>query len=170
VLDKGGKDLGIFSREEALRKAQDEGLDLVLINYQASPPIARILDWGKYRYLQNKKKKAAGGQRQDVKEIQLSLKIDRHDFQTKLRKAAKFLDKFGKIRVSLFLKGRENIYPQKAAEMMEKFRSEVGGTFDQPIKRMASRFTSIIKKDEAQNPQISLKENQENQNRKAFKT
>ncbi|KKP87998.1 MAG: Translation initiation factor IF-3 [Berkelbacteria bacterium GW2011_GWA2_35_9] len=81
--------------------AKEKGLDLVVVNRNTYPPIAKILDWGKYQYqIQKSKKKSF---RAEIKEIQLKIKIEEHDFQTKAKRAEKFLQKYGKIKVGVML-------------------------------------------------------------------
>ncbi len=124
--------------------AKEKGLDLVVVNRNSYPPIAKILDWGKYQYqIQKSKKKTF---RSEIKEIQLKLKIEEHDFQTKAKRAEKFLEKYGKIKVGVMLRGRENIYPEKGAELLKKFCETLGGTFELYPKKQGSHFTSIIKR------------------------
>lgn len=129
-------------REKALMMAQDAKLDLVVVNFQARPPIAKIIDWGKHRYLLAKKKKAS--RRNELKEIQLRINIGDHDLATKIQKGKKFLSQFKKIKLAVIMRGRENIYPQKANALIEKFSSAVGGEIEQPAKRMGNRFSVII--------------------------
>ncbi|TSC93429.1 MAG: translation initiation factor IF-3 [Candidatus Berkelbacteria bacterium Licking1014_7] len=144
----------------ALKLAQGEGLDLVVINFKSRPPLAKIIDWGKHQYLQNKNKKQRKSIRFEIKEIQIKVNIEAHDLLTKVKKAQKFIDKFGKIRVSLMLRGRENIYPEKAYEIIDKFKNLISGQYDQPVKRMGNRFQTIIKKsDETKDIQISRQKN-----------
>ena len=129
---------------KAISLAKEKGLDLVVVNRNVYRPIAKFLDWGKYQYqIQKSKKKSF---RAEIKEIQLKIKIEEHDFQTKAKRAEKFLQKYGKIKVGVMLRGRENIYPQKGEELLKKFCESLGATFELYPKRQGSHFTSIIKK------------------------
>ena len=93
MIDADGSQLGVMSARDALRKAEERNLDLVKIAPQATPPVCKILDYGKYRFeMQKKDKEARKNQRVvDIKEIRLSLNIDTNDFNTKVNHAAKFL-------------------------------------------------------------------------------
>lgn len=109
VIDAEGKQLGILSRTEALRMAQDQELDLVEISADAKPPVAKIVDWGKYNYQRTKQqqKNKRHTKALDVKQMRLGLKIGEHDLQTKLSKVEKFLDVGHKVKITIFFRGRE---------------------------------------------------------------
>ena len=101
VVDVEGEAIGIMSSDDALKLAYDKGYDLVLMAAQANPPVCRIMNYGKYRYERDKKEKEAKKQTIELKEIQLSCRIDTHDFETKARHAQKFLQSGNKVRNSL---------------------------------------------------------------------
>ena len=98
-----------MSSDAALKIAYEQGYDLVLMASQAQPPVCRIMDYGKYRFERDKKEKEAKKKQQviELKEIQLSCRIDTHDFETKARHAVKFLESGNKVRVVMRFKGRE---------------------------------------------------------------
>jgi len=104
-----GEALGVVSSEEGLKQAQEAGLDLVEIAPQASPPVCRIMDFGKFLYEQTKKEKEAKKKQRniDLKEIKVRSKIDVHDYETKLRNAVRFLSRGDKVKVSMMFRGRE---------------------------------------------------------------
>ncbi|KRM13240.1 translation initiation factor IF-3 [Paucilactobacillus suebicus] len=108
LIDADGNQLGVKSKQEALKMAEDAELDLVLVAPKAKPPVARIMDFGKYRFeLQKKQREARKKQKViSVKEVRLSPTIDTNDFNTKLKNARKFLSKGDKVRVSIRFKGR----------------------------------------------------------------
>lgn len=108
LIGKNGEQIGVVQRKEAMRLAEESNLDLVLVSPNAKPPVARIMDYGKYRYEQQKKEREARKNQKivNVKEIRLSPTIDDHDFDTKLRNARKFLDKGDKVKVSIRFRGR----------------------------------------------------------------
>ena len=108
LIGKDGEQVGVVSRDEALRMAEQAELDLVLVSPNAKPPVARIIDYGKYRYEQQKKEKEQRKSQKTVslKEVRLSPSIDEHDYQTKLRQAVKFLEKGDKVKVSIRFRGR----------------------------------------------------------------
>ena len=108
VIDAAGEPIGIMSTAQALQLAYDRGLDLVLMAPQATPPVTRIMDYGKYRFECEKREKEAKKKQQvvELKEVQLSCRIDVHDFETKARQARKFLESGNKVRVVIRFKGR----------------------------------------------------------------
>lgn len=134
VISADGEQLGIMSTEQALRMAYNDGLDLVMMTAQANPPVCKIMNFGKFRFEREKKEKEAKKKQQTVelKEIQLSCRIDTHDFETKLKHAHKFLSSGNKVRVVLRFKGREMAHTALGLENMEKFREACAefGTVD----------------------------------------
>lgn len=123
VIDSDGSQLGIMSASEALSKASEKNLDLVKIAPQAVPPVCKIMDYGKYRFEQQKREKEARKNQHvvDIKEIRLTLNIDTHDFQTKLNHALKFLKSGDKVKASIRFKGRELGHPEHGTEIMRRF-------------------------------------------------
>ncbi len=119
ISEKHGQ-LGIMSKEEALQKADDEGLDLVLISPDAKPPVAKIMDYGKYKYQQEKKKKEAKKNQKkiDVKEVKFSCKIAQNDIDFKVKHAREFLEKDKHVKLRVFLKGREMATPELGVEVL----------------------------------------------------
>lgn len=123
VIDDDGGSLGIISRDQAIFLALDKGLDLIEINPNADPPVAKIIDYGKYQYDVQKKenKQKTSHKASELKEVRLSFKIDGHDLTTKARRAKEFLDQGDKVKVVVILRGRENIFREKAKENINKF-------------------------------------------------
>lgn len=123
VIDNNGEQLGIMKLEDALEKAAAQNLDLVKIAPQATPPVCKIIDYGKYRFDQAKREKEARKNQRvvDIKEIRLSLNIDTHDFNTKVGHATRFLKDGDKVKVSIRFRGREMGHPELGVEIMEKF-------------------------------------------------
>lgn len=137
VIDSTGEMVGIMSREEALDLAEKSKLDLVEISPNATPPVAKILDYGKYRYeLQKRKKEAKKKQKTiQVKEIRLSTFIEEHDVLVKAKTACRFLKDGDKVKVSLRFRGRERDYVNKGREVMNSFAeacSEFGSIEKKP--------------------------------------
>lgn len=124
LLDENGDQMGIMSLSEAKDYAEDRGIDLVCIAPQATPPVCRAMDYGKYRYEQDKREKEQKKKQQivEVKEVQLSCRIDKHDFDTKASRAIKFLKDGNKVRVCLRFKGREMAHQDLGREVIAKFR------------------------------------------------
>ena len=140
VIDQDGNALGVKERKEALGIARDANLDLLCLNPNANPPVCKILDFGKYRYQQEKKKKENDKKQkammQDVKQIQLSPVIDVHDIETKGRHAVNFLKGGDKVRIVVRFRGRQLAHPEVGEEVMNRFIamcSEVGTIEKEPV-------------------------------------
>jgi len=118
----GGESLGIISTDEAMSKANELGLDLVLIAPQAKPPVAKIMDYGKFRYQAEKKLKEQRKNQTkiDIKEIKLSVKIAQNDIDYKVKHAREFLEKNKHVKFRVFLKGREMAHPEAAREVLAR--------------------------------------------------
>ncbi|HWO75522.1 MAG TPA: translation initiation factor IF-3 [Bacillus sp. (in: firmicutes)] len=123
LIDANGDQLGIKSRVEALEIAARRNLDLVLVAPNAKPPVARIMDFGKYRFEQQKKEKEARKKQKiiNVKEVRLSPTIEEHDFNTKLRNAIKFLEKGDKVKASIRFKGRAITHKDIGQRVLDRF-------------------------------------------------
>lgn len=117
-----GTQYGIISRNEALKIAESEGLDLVLIAPEANPPVCKIMDYGKFKYQQEKKLKEAKKKQKsiEVKEIKLSVKIAQNDINYKVKHAREFLEEGKHVKFRVFLKGREMANPQAGIEVLER--------------------------------------------------
>lgn len=121
VIGEAGEMLGIMPTHEALRRAQERGLDLVEVNPKADPPVCKILDFGKYKY--DEKKKAREQKRKqsvvEIKEIKLRPKTDDHDLQFKARAAIRFIEAGHKVKFTVRFRGREITHPEKAQEQLD---------------------------------------------------
>ena len=146
VIGEEGEAIGIMSSDDALRLAYDKGYDLVLMAAQAQPPVCRIMDYGKYRFERDKKEKEAKKKQTiELKEIQLSCRIDTHDFETKVRHAQKFLESGNKVRVVMRFKGREMSHMAIGQEIMQRFQdscSAVGNVDKAPV--LDGRLLSMV--------------------------
>jgi len=122
VISESKGQLGIISRAEALSAAEEEGVDLVLISPDAKPPVAKIMDYGKYKYQQEKKKKEARKNQKkiDVKEVKFSCKIAQNDIDYKVKHAREFIEKGKHVKLRVFLKGREMATPQLGVDVLNK--------------------------------------------------
>ena len=138
VISDSGEQLGVMSAKEALKKAEDKNLDLVKIAPNSAPPVCKIMDYGKYRFEQTKRAKEAKKNQKvmEIKEIRLSLNIDTHDFETKVKHAEKFLKAGNKVKVSIRFRGREMAHPELGKVPMEKFAAacEAFATVEKPAK------------------------------------
>lgn len=123
VIDENGGQLGIMSSRDALRTASEKNLDLVKIAPQATPPVCRIMDYGKYRFEQAKKDKEARKNQHivDVKEVRMSLNIDTHDFETKAKAAIRFLESGDKCKVTVRFRGREMAHTDLGLALLDRF-------------------------------------------------
>ena len=123
VIDENGVMRGVMSLDEALALAEQADLDLVNVSPNAEPPVCKILDFGKFRYEQQKKEKMAKKNQHvtEIKEIRLSPSIEDHDVQVKAKTAIKFLQDGDKLKVSLRFRGRERDYTQLGYEVMKQF-------------------------------------------------
>ncbi len=127
MIDEDGNQLGIVPTREALTIAADRGLDLYIVQQDANPPVARIMDYGRYKFEQEKKAKEARKKSHvvDVKELKMRYKIEDHDYQVKLRSAKKFLNAGNKIKVLIILRGREIQHSHLAIELLDRFTDEL---------------------------------------------
>ena len=134
LIGDNGDQLGILPLEKAMQIAIDKNLDLVKIAPQAVPPVCRIMDYGKHKFEQAKRDKEARKNQKivEIKEVRLSLNIDTHDFETKLKNAKKFLGTGDKVKVSIRFRGREMAHPEHGTELMKRFAEacEEYGTID----------------------------------------
>lgn len=129
LIDDEGNQLGVLPTHEALRKAEDAGLDLVEISPMARPPVCKIMDYGKYKYEQQKKKHEQKKKQVvvQIKEIKMRPATDEHDFQTKLRHIKKFLDEGDKVKITIRFRGREMAHMDIGHERMRRLMEEVKG-------------------------------------------
>ena len=120
LIGPGGEQLGVVPTPRALAHAQDLGYDLVEIAPNVSPPVARILDFGKFRYAEQQKVKEAKKKQRSVtwKEIRVTPKIDDHDIATKIKSASKFLDEGDKLKVTVRFRGRELAHPDRGRVLL----------------------------------------------------
>ena len=147
VIADDGEQLGIISSDKALKIAYDKGLDLVLMSAQSNPPVCKIMDYGKYRFDREKREKEAKKKQQTVelKEIQLSPRIDTHDFETKAKHARRFLESGNKVRVVMRFRGREMSHIAIGREVIDKFAemcSDVGTVDKKPA--LDGRLLSMV--------------------------
>ncbi|MBI4387634.1 MAG: translation initiation factor IF-3 [Candidatus Omnitrophica bacterium] len=130
LISSDGKQVGIVSVDEGVRKAQEEGLDLVEISPTANPPVCRVLDFGKYLYMLEKQEKEARKKQHviSIKEIKMTANIDDHDYQTKLRSALNFLERGDKVKLTLMFRGREATRPELGQRVIDRFTQDISDT------------------------------------------
>ncbi|MBQ8827351.1 MAG: translation initiation factor IF-3 [Oscillospiraceae bacterium] len=138
VIDTDGTPIGVISAKEALALAEEKELDLVKIAPQATPPVCKIMDYGKYLFEQGKREKEAKKNQKvvDIKEIRMFSTIDTNDFNTKVNQAIKFLKSGDKIKVSVRFRKRAIAHPHLGEELLEKFKAACSeyGTVEKPAK------------------------------------
>ncbi len=128
-IDPEGAQLGILETSEAIRQAEDFGLDLVEVQPNVDPPVCKILDYGKFKYEAQKRANEARKKQKiiDVKEIKLRPNIDEHDYQVKMRSVQKFLDGGDKVKVTLRFRGREMAHQDLGAVVLTRVQNETDG-------------------------------------------
>jgi translation initiation factor IF-3 len=127
LVDEDGGQIGIKSTDEARDYAYGKNLDLVEVAPNADPPVARVMDYGKYRYEQEQKAKLARKHQLQVlvKEIKLRPKIGNHDYQTKKGHVIRFLNQRAKVKVTIMFRGRENLHPERGRDLLMRLAEDV---------------------------------------------
>ena len=148
MISESGEQLGVLTLREALILAETAGLDLVEIAPTAKPPVAKIIDYGKFRYHQQKKEKDSKKAQVQikVKEIKLKPNIDTHDFQTKLKHARDFLSKGNKVRISIMFRGREMLHIDLGERVVKQFCLDLSdiSVVEAPPKMMGRTITTVL--------------------------
>ncbi len=124
LVDENGEMIGVISQKEALERAYKVGLDLVEVSPNADPPVCKILDYGKYKFEEQKRRAEIRKKQKiiEIKEIQLRPGIDKHDFEVKMRSARKFIEEGDKLKVTLRFRGRELSHQELGAEVLNRVR------------------------------------------------
>jgi translation initiation factor IF-3 len=128
VIADDGRQLGILTRLEALKTAEEAGLDLVEVSPNASPPVAKIVDWGKYNYQRTKQlqKSRAKAKPLEMKQMRMGLKIGEHDLEVKLRKVKQFLEAGHKVKITIIYRGRELAHKDLGFRLAERVTQHLG--------------------------------------------
>ena len=147
VVDESGAQLGIMPRKDALDKARDAGLDLVEISPTATPPVAKIVDWGKYQYqkMKEQQRNKKNARSSEIKQMRLGLKIGQNDLNIKLRKIRKFLLDGDKVKIQIIFRGREMAHPEVGQDLLGRILdqlSDVAIADNKPV--MAGRNLNVI--------------------------
>ncbi|MDD5144539.1 MAG: translation initiation factor IF-3 [Candidatus Pacebacteria bacterium] len=151
LIDETGKQLGVVSLEDALGMAREKNLDLIQVTEKVDPPVCKIGDYGKYQYQQEKKEKTLNKQKGgELKEVRLTFNISPHDLETKAKLAEKFLKKGDKVKVELYLRGREKAFGDFGREKVNKFLELLNSLteikMERELKREPRGFMTIISK------------------------
>jgi translation initiation factor IF-3 len=127
VIDSDGSQLGIITPAEALRVAEEKELDLVLVSETANPPVCRIMDYGKYKFEQEKKAREAKKKQQtaDIKEVKMRYKIDEHDYNVRVNQAQRFLKAGDKVKATITFRGREIQHSNLAEELLARMAKDL---------------------------------------------
>ncbi len=152
LISETGENIPEISIADALSRAEELGLDLVEVNPAADPPVCKIMDYGQFKYQQEKKKHKQKVQQKKVetKGIRLSIRISEHDKKFRQEQAKKFMSKGNKLKIELVLKGRERAHPEKAREALLGFVKELEQVPDlniereQDLTRQGGRYTMIL--------------------------
>ena len=153
VIGPNGEQLGVKTKQDALTLANYAGFDLVLMNENANPPVCKIMDYNKFKYERNKKMKEAQKKQRianvDIKEFRLSVTIDKHDFDTRVKNAKKALEKGDKVKASIRFKGRQIAHPELAQDVLKRFEESLSDIADveiQPKLEGRSMFMQLTPK------------------------
>lgn len=152
LIDENNDRIGPTPTFEALKIAQDAGLDLVQVDPKGVPPVAKIMDYGQFKYEKEKQahKQKVQTKKVELKCVRLSVRISEHDFNFRIDQAKKFLEKGNKLKIELNLKGRERQHPEKAGETIKNFVIELKKTEnlalieEQGLTRQGGRFTIVL--------------------------
>ena len=170
VVDSDGTQLGVISREEALEVAKERELDLVLVSEKATPPVCRIMNYGKFKFEQEKKAKEAKkkSHQTEVKEVKMRYKIDQHDYQVRISQATRFLKAGDKVKCTVIFRGREIQHTALAETLLKRMAKDLEekAEVQQPPKRegrnmimfLTPRKTPLLKKEsETTEPKKALR-------------
>lgn len=172
IIAEDGRQLGVLSRNEALAAAREAGLDLVEVSPDSKPPVARIVDWGKYNYQRTKQmqKSRAKSKPLDMKQMRIGLKIGEHDLGVKLRKVNDFLDAGHKVKIAIVYRGRELAHKELGDKLAERVVAMLGDSVvvDQKPEFAGRMLTFTVRKTnaKAKNSQRDQEANPDNQDRK----
>jgi len=129
VIGSDGTQLGIMTSQEAIRKAQEEAMDLVEVNPKADPPVCKIMDFGKFKYEEKKRANEARKKQNvvEIKEVKVRPKTDEHDLDTKVRHIKRFLEEGNKAKLTVRFRGREITHPEKGREVLDEIVQALEG-------------------------------------------
>ena len=148
VVSDPNEQLGIMTLRDAIHIAEDQGLDLVEVAPNGRPPVCRIMNYGKYRYEQQKRDKEAKKKQKvfQLKEVKLRPNIEAHDFNVKLKNAQRFLNDGNKVKVTIMFRGREMTHPELGEEVLERFAKELGDLIirEKPPKLEGRNLTMVV--------------------------
>lgn len=146
VIDENGSNLGTMTPKEGLSIAQDKELDLVLFGDKAKPPVCKIIDYGKYKYREEKEKKASRQVKTQLKELKMRYKIEEHDYSVRVKHAKRFLTSGDQVKASIRLRGRENLHTNLARDLLDRMAKDLQelAQVQQAPKKQGSSMTMIL--------------------------
>jgi translation initiation factor IF-3 len=148
VIDPDGEQIGILSIDQALKTAEELGLDLVEVAPMARPPVCRIMDYGKFKYEEQRKAREARKKQHQVqiKEVKMRPEIEDHDFDFKTRHARRFLEEGNKVKVTMMFRGRQMAHPEIGREVMDRVIKEIQdvGKVESPPAMEARSMTMVL--------------------------
>lgn len=153
VVDETGKNLGVLDLNEALQISRERNLDLIQVTDKVDPPVCKIMDYGKYQYLEKKQERKSAQKQKggEMKGISIGFNISQHDLETKIKQAEKFLKQNNKVRIEMRLRGREKALQDFAREKVNKFVEILGNSIpikvERELKREGRGLTMIIIKE-----------------------
>jgi len=143
LIGESGEQLGVVSIHEALRISREAGYDLVEVAPNVSPPVCRVMDFGKYKYQMSKKHTAR--KTADLKEVKIRPQITDHDLQLKVKNIQRFLDEGDKAKVTMFFRGREIVRPEMGMKVFEKIRELLTGKFNiEQLPRLEGNHITMV--------------------------
>ncbi|MHC5610496.1 MAG: translation initiation factor IF-3 [Nostoc sp.] len=148
VIDTDGAQLGIMPPQEALQLAEEKQVDLVLISDKADPPVCRVMDYGKYKFEQEKKAREARKKQHtaDVKEVKMRYKIEEHDYNVRVKQAERFLKDGDKVKATVMFRGREIQHSDLAEELLKRMATDLDpyGELQQAPKKEGRNMMMLI--------------------------
>ncbi|OGW82691.1 MAG: translation initiation factor IF-3 [Omnitrophica bacterium RIFCSPLOWO2_01_FULL_45_10] len=147
AIDENGGQLGVIGLEDALKRAEEAGLDLVEVAPTANPPVCRIIDYSKYKYEQAKKEKEAHKKQKvvHIKEVRFGPKIGEHDYQFKLKSIGEFLKRGDKVKVTMMFRGREMEHIDLGRKVLDRLSSDISSIGEiEMAPRLEGRFFNMI--------------------------
>lgn len=150
LIDAEGKQAGVVKLADALKMAEEAGLDLVEIAPDASPPVAKIVNWGKFLYEKTKQQQKAKKKQKTIglKQVRFGLKIGTHDLEVKKRKIRTFLESGNKVKMSVFFRGREMAHQELGGELLKRVVEELGDdvVVDQTPQQTGKHLIMVVRK------------------------
>lgn len=146
LIDQNGEQVGVLTTQEALKKAEEAGLDLVEVSPTAKPPVCRILDFGKFKYAQRKKESGSHHKKGGLKELRVRPAIDKHDLEYRLDAGRKFLEQGHKVQVVCIFRGRQMAHPEHGYDVMRKVADTLAdiSKVEMAPKLLGKRMTMLL--------------------------